>query len=55
VARIDGDGGETDGGKKLAPIATKVIYEEEYVRVWNQVVPAGGKIESTRTGTTTFS
>jgi hypothetical protein len=29
---------------KLAPIATKVIYEDEYVRVWNQVVPAGGKI-----------
>src|SRR5439155_7308088 len=45
VARIDGEGGETDGGKKLAPIATKVIYEDEYVRVWNQVVPAGGKIE----------
>jgi hypothetical protein len=31
--------------KKLPPIATKVIYEDEYVRVWNQVVPAGGKIE----------
>jgi hypothetical protein len=30
--------------KKLAPIATKVIYEDEYVRVWNQVVPAGGTI-----------
>ena len=29
---------------KLAPIATKVIYEDEYVRVWNQVVPAGGRI-----------
>ena len=30
---------------KLAPIATKVIYEDEYVRVWNQVVPAGGTIK----------
>ncbi|MET0153444.1 MAG: hypothetical protein ABW298_12640 [Candidatus Binatia bacterium] len=30
---------------ELSPIATKVIYEDEYVRVWNQVVPAGGKIE----------
>jgi len=30
---------------KLAPIATQVIYEDEYVRVWNQVVPAGGRIE----------
>jgi len=30
--------------EKLAPIATKVIYEDEYVRVWNQVVPAGGTI-----------
>lgn len=30
---------------ELAPIATKVIYEDEYVRVWKQVVPAGGTIE----------
>ena len=30
--------------KKLAPIATKVIYEDEHVRVWNQVVPTGGTI-----------
>ena len=30
---------------KLAPIATKVIYEDEYVRVWNQVVPAGRQIK----------
>ena len=29
----------------LAPIATAVIYEDDYVRVWNQVVPAGGTIE----------
>ena len=26
------------------PIATTVIYEDEYVRVWNQVVPKGGGI-----------
>ena len=26
------------------PIATEVIYEDDHVRVWNQVVPAGGKI-----------
>ncbi|MEZ5558090.1 MAG: hypothetical protein R3E86_06015 [Pseudomonadales bacterium] len=31
--------------KKLAPIATAVIYEDDHVRVWNQVVPAGGTIE----------
>jgi hypothetical protein len=31
--------------EKLAPIATQVVYEDEYVRVWNQVVPAGGRIE----------
>ena len=31
--------------KELAPIATKVIYEDDYVRVWNQVVPAGATIE----------
>jgi len=30
---------------ELAPIATRVIYEDEHVRVWNQVVPAGGTIE----------
>jgi hypothetical protein len=29
----------------LAPIATKVIYEDDHVRVWNQVVPAGATIE----------
>lgn len=28
----------------LAPIATEVIYEDEYVRVWNQVVGAGEAI-----------
>jgi hypothetical protein len=31
--------------ENLAPIATQVIYEDEYVRVWNQVVPAGRRIE----------
>ncbi len=31
--------------QELAPIATEVIYEDEYVRVWKQVVPAGGTIE----------
>jgi hypothetical protein len=30
---------------ELAPIATSVIYEDEHVRVWNQVVPPGGVIE----------
>ena len=30
---------------ELAPIATAVIYEDDHVRVWNQVVPAGGTIE----------
>ena len=29
----------------LVPIATEVIYEDEHVRVWNQVVPAGARIE----------
>ena len=29
----------------MAPIATEVIYEDEHVRVWNQVVPAGAEIE----------
>lgn len=29
---------------QLAPIATGVIYEDDHVRVWNQVVPAGGTI-----------
>ncbi len=30
--------------EKLAPIATEVIYEDDHVRVWNQVVPKGGSI-----------
>ena len=30
---------------ELAPIATKVIYEDDHVRIWNQVVPAGAHIE----------
>ena len=28
----------------LAPIASKILYEDEYVRVWNQVVPAGATL-----------
>ena len=31
--------------QQLAPIATALIYEDDHVRVWNQVVPAGGTIE----------
>ena len=31
--------------EKLAPIATKIVYEDEYVRVWNQIVPAGVTLE----------
>ena len=30
---------------ELVPIATEVIYEDDHVRVWNQVVPAGARIE----------
>lgn len=30
---------------ELASIATQVIYEDEHVRVWKQVVPEGGVIE----------
>ncbi len=29
----------------LAPMATEVIYEDDHVRVWNQVVPAGASIK----------
>ncbi len=32
-------------GEKLSPIATEVIYEDDHVRVWNQVVGAGETIE----------
>ena len=28
----------------LAPIATKIVFEDEYVRVWQQLVPAGAQI-----------
>ncbi len=28
----------------LAPIATTILYEDDYVRVWNQVVPAGATL-----------
>ena len=31
--------------ENLVSIATEVIYEDEHVRVWNQVVPAGARIE----------
>ncbi len=31
--------------EQLAPIATKLVFEDDYVRVWQQVVPAGGTIE----------
>lgn len=31
--------------EKLAPIATKIVFEDEYVRVWQQVVPAGAQID----------
>ena len=30
--------------EELAPIATKIVYEDDYVRVWNQVVPAGATL-----------
>lgn len=30
--------------EELSDIATKVVYEDDDVRVWNQVVPAGGEI-----------
>jgi hypothetical protein len=31
--------------EQLAPIATGVIYEDDHVRVWNQIVPANGTID----------
>ncbi|NJN51904.1 MAG: hypothetical protein HC809_09155 [Gammaproteobacteria bacterium] len=31
--------------ESLARIATKLIFEDDHVRVWQQVVPAGGTIE----------
>jgi hypothetical protein len=31
--------------RELAPIATTIIYEDDHVRVWNQVVPAGATID----------
>lgn len=30
---------------ELNPIATEVIFEDDKVKVWNQVVPAGADIE----------
>ena len=29
---------------KMSDIATQVVFEDDEVRVWNQVVPAGGEI-----------
>ena len=31
--------------EELSDIATQVVYEDQEVRVWNQFVPAGGKIQ----------
>ena len=31
--------------EELGPIATKVVFEDDDVRVWNQVVGAGANIE----------
>jgi beta-alanine degradation protein BauB len=31
--------------EELAPIATSLVFEDDYVRVWQQVVPAGGTIQ----------
>ena len=31
--------------EQLAPIATRLVFEDDYVKVWQQVVPAGGTIE----------
>lgn len=36
---------EKPASAELAPIATTVLYEDDYVRVWNQVVPAGATLE----------
>ena len=30
---------------ELAPIATKLVFEDDYVRIWHQLVPAGGTID----------
>ena len=30
--------------EELADIATSVIYEDDHVRVWNQVVPGGAPV-----------
>jgi hypothetical protein len=35
---------ERSAGDALAPIATTVLYEDDYVRVWNQVVPPGATL-----------
>lgn len=35
---------ENQVSEKRVPIATKILYEDDYVRVWNQVVPAGATL-----------
>lgn len=34
--------------EKLYPIATRVIYEDDEVRVWDQVIPTGTTLERHR-------
>lgn len=34
--------------EELNPIATEIVYEDDYVRVWNQVVPSGARIAKHR-------
>ena len=36
---------DSSQGEGLVPIATRILYEDDYVRVWNQVVPAGATLE----------
>lgn len=35
---------DKSSNEELAPIATRIVYEDDYVRVWNQVVPAGATL-----------
>ena len=34
--------------EELKPVATEIVFEDDKVRVWNQVVPAGGEIPKHR-------
>lgn len=34
--------------ESLHPIATKLVYEDDYVRVWHQEVPSGASIQKHR-------